>query len=99
MAGGIGVVGVATFAVFAAMAKSTFDNLESERHGPCSTDHADQVSSGKTQQLVANVALAVGVAGAAGGITLFVLGRPAASDARGAAIVIAPAWLGVRGAF
>ena len=100
VAGGVGLVGVATFAVFGAMAKSTYDDLESECHGPCSTNHGDQVSSGKTQQVVANVALAVGIAGAAAGITLFVLGRPAApSDARGAAIVIAPAWLGMRGAF
>jgi hypothetical protein len=100
VAGGVGVAGVAAFAIFGAMAKSTYDSLVGECHGPCTTDHDDQVSSGKTQQTVANVALAVGIVGVAAGVTLFVVSRPTAkSDGRSAAIVAGPAWLGVEGTF
>ncbi len=98
--GGVGVVGLATFAVFGLMAKSTYDDLQSECHGPCTTDHDDQVSAGKTQQTVANVALVVGAVGAAAGVTLFVLGRPPTrTETPTAAVLGGPGWLGVRGAF
>jgi hypothetical protein len=104
VAAGVGVVGLAGFAVFGLMAKSTYDNLQSECHGPCATDHSDQVSSGKTQQTVADLALAVGVVGAVAGVTLFVVSRPPKSaeksaDAPAAAFLAGPGWLGVRGSF
>ena len=103
VAGGAGVAGLAAFAVFGLMAKSTYDNLQSECHGPCTMDHGDQVSSGKTQQTVADVALVVGVVGAVAGVTLFVLSRPPkspeATSATSAAILAGPGWLGVRGSF
>jgi hypothetical protein len=100
VAAGVGVAGFATFAVFGVMAKSTYDSLQSECHGPCATDHGDQVSSGKTQQTVANVALAVGIVGAAAGVTLFVLGRPSSKpEAPTAAVTAGPGWLGVKGVF
>ena len=100
VAGGVGVAGLATFAVFGLMAKSTYTTLQRECPGPCTSDHGSEVSSGKTQQTVANVALAVGIAGAVGGVTLFVLGRPPKRpDAPSAAIQAGPGWLGVRGWF
>ena len=100
VAGGVGVAGLATFAVFGLMAKSTYDSLQSECHGPCSTDHGDQISSGKMKQTVADVALVVGAVGAAAAVTLFVLSRPSTShDAPNAALVAEPTWLGVRGTF
>ena len=100
VAGGVGVVGLATFAVFGALATLTYNNLENECHGPCTTDHSDQVSSGKTQQTVADIALGVGIVGAAAAVTLFVLSRPPPkSDAPSATVSMGPAWLGVRGTF
>jgi hypothetical protein len=103
VAAGVGVAGLATFAVFGLMAKSTYDTLASECHGPCTTDHGDQVSSGKTQQTVANIGLVVGAVGAAAGVTLFVLGRPPKAEkspeAPSAALSAGPGWLGVRGSF
>jgi hypothetical protein len=103
VAGGAGLAGLATFGVFGLMAKSTYDSLVRECHGPCTTDHGDQVSAGKTQQTVANIALVVGAAGAVASVTLFVLGRPPrAHDApspSSAAISVGPGWLGVRGSF
>jgi hypothetical protein len=100
VAAGVGVAGLATFGVFGLMAKSTYDSLESECHGACTTNHSDQVSSGKTQQTVADLALAVGIVGAVTGVTLFVLSRPPkSSDAPSAAILGGPGWIGVRGSF
>ena len=48
------------------MARSTYNDSNSACHGgPCPSDKDGEISSGKTQQTVANVALAVGVVGAA----------------------------------
>src|SRR4029077_1716658 len=46
VADGVGVAGLATFAVFGVMARSTYNSLQSECPGPCTVDHGDQVSSG-----------------------------------------------------
>jgi len=99
VAGGVGVLGLATFAVFGLMARSTYDDLNGAcPAGACPPGKADEISAGKTQQTVANVGLAFGVAGAAVGATLLVLSLPR-GDARapGAALVVSPAYVGVRG--
>jgi hypothetical protein len=100
VAGGVGVVGVATFAVFGAMAHSTYDDLNTAcKGGPCPPSKADEISSGKTKQTIANVGLAVGVAGVATGVTLFVLSMPKSAAAANAALVVGPGWTGVRGSW
>jgi hypothetical protein len=100
VAGGVGVAGIATFAVAGLMAKSTYDDLNGACHGgPCTPDKSGEISSGKTQQTVANVGLVIGIAGLGVGATLYVLSRPKSSSAPSAAVVVGPAWAGVQGRF
>jgi hypothetical protein len=100
VAGGIGVAGIATFAVAGLMAKSTYDDLNGACHGgPCPPDKSGEISSGKTQQTIANVGLVVGIAGVATGATLFVLSLPKGPAPSSAAVVVGPGWAGVQGRF
>lgn len=78
LAGGVAVAGLATFTVFGLMANGTHADLEKAcGSGPCPPGHEDEISSGRTQQTIANIGLVVGAIGAAAAVTLFVL------DARG----------------
>ncbi len=98
VAGGVAVAGLATFAISGAMASSTYSDLQSScKGGACPSSKSGEISSGKTQQLVANVGLAVGLVGAAAGGTLFVLSMPKKTAGPSAALVVGPAWLGVSG--
>jgi hypothetical protein len=98
VAGGVGAAGLATFAIFGAMARSTYGDLQGNcGDAPCPANKADEVSSGKVQQTIANLGLAVGLLGAAGGATLFVLSIKKDAPATGSALIVAPAWIGVRG--
>jgi hypothetical protein len=82
------------------MAHSTYNDLNNACHGgPCPPDKTGEISSGKTQQTIANVALGVGIAGVAAGATLFVLSLPKSTPASNAAIVVMPAGVGVRGSW
>jgi hypothetical protein len=98
VAGGVGGVGLVTFAIFGSLARSTYDDLQTVcRGGACPANKADEISSGKTYQTVANVGLALGILGVASGATLFVLSLPKASPTQNAALVLSPRWIGVRG--
>ncbi len=102
-AGGVGVAGFAVFGIFGAMGKSTYHDLQSACPGnACPPDKASEISSGKTQELVANVGLVVGAVGVAAGATLLVLSlggsSPTAAPAPGASLVVAPNFIGLRGA-
>ena len=100
VAGGVGAAGLLTFAITGAMAKSTYDDLNGACHGgPCPPDKSGEISSGKTQQTVANVTLVLGLLGVAGGATLFVLSMPKGAPASNAALVVTPGGLVVRGGF
>lgn len=104
MAGGVGVAGLATFGIFAVLAKGTYDDLNNTCHGgPCPPDKTGEISSGKTQQTVANVGLVVGAVGVAAGVTLFVLSmpksEPATTAASTTALVVGPGWAGLQGRF
>ena len=75
VAGGVGLAGIATFAVFYPLAGAKFDELE----GACPQNHCDpglesEKNTGKTFQTVANVGLVVGVVGLGAAVTLFVIG-------------------------
>jgi hypothetical protein len=101
VAGGVGVLGFATFAIFGAMAGSTYNDLQSVCHGgPCPSSKADEISSGKTQQAVANVGLAIGIVGLAAGGTMFVLSlghkSSETSAAPAAALLVSPTGVGAR---
>jgi hypothetical protein len=98
VAGGVGIAGLATFAIFGALSHSTYSDLEGAcGSGPCPADKAGEVSSGRGQETVANVGLAIGLLGAAGGATLFVLSLKKDAPPAGAALVVSPTWIGVRG--
>lgn len=74
-AGGLGLVGLGVFAVAGYQTRSTFDQLRAECSRGCSDiDHRNSINSGKTYQTVANVALAIGAAGALASATLFYIG-------------------------
>ncbi|MDB4998368.1 MAG: hypothetical protein JWM74_5800 [Myxococcaceae bacterium] len=77
VAGGVGAVGVLTFVIAGLAANSTYSDLQTAcPNGRCPPGQADNVSSGRTQQTIANVGLVFGVLGLAAGTTLFVLSMP-----------------------
>ena len=77
VAGGVAAVGLLTFVVAGLAANSTYSDLEAAcPNGRCPPGQADAVSTGRTQQTVANVGLVFGVLGLAAGTTLFVLSMP-----------------------
>jgi len=78
--GGVGIAGMVTFAIFGSMASSAFADLEDEcPDGHCAPELADDIDSGETKQIVANVGLVIGIAGLIGGAALFML-EPDAFD-------------------
>lgn len=108
IAGGIGVAGLATFTIAGLMSQSTYSDLEDTCKGPCPPSRADDVSSGKTQQTIANIGLVVGAVGVAAGVTLFVLSTTGGSGAAAktgeaegtrTALVVAPGYAGLSGKF
>lgn len=75
VAGGVGVVGLATFGVFGAMNNSKFSALEDDcEGGRCPSSSQDDIDAGKRYQTIANIGLAVGVVGLGTGAALFILG-------------------------
>jgi hypothetical protein len=98
VAGGVGVVGIATFSLFGVMAHSSYNELQSTcGTAPCPASKADEISSGKTKQTIANVGLAVGIVGLAAGTTFFVISLKKHSASPGAALLVSPTWVGVGG--
>jgi hypothetical protein len=109
VAAGVGVVGFIMFAIEGAASKSTFDTLSTNCGGVIGCPNpvggraaADSlVSSGKTQQAVANAGLAIGVIGVAAGATLIGLSFRKTADTPPATseLVIGPRWAGIKGTF
>lgn len=74
IAGGVGVVGLATFAAFGVMNNSKFGDLDDScPDGRCAPGRQDDIDAGRRYQTIANVGLAVGVVGLGVGTTLFLL--------------------------
>ncbi len=99
VAGGIGVAGFATFAIFGALSSSKYSSLKDECGGPCPESRRDDIESGKTQQTIANVGFAVGVVGLAAGVGLFLLGSKSQPTSKTTEVVLSPSWIGLRGTF
>lgn len=99
VAGGVGAAGLVAFTVFGLLSESKYSDLQSAcPGGRCPPGKQDEVDSGRTQQTMANVGLAIGVVGIATGATLFFLSQPKDNKpAPPAALVVAPGYLGVRG--
>ncbi len=78
--GAISAAGLASFGIFWALARSQYRALENNCNPlPCPASQQGAVQAGRNYQLVSNVSLAVGVAGAATAMTLYVIGRPRTS--------------------
>ncbi len=102
VAGGVGAAGLLTFTIAGAMATSTYNGLKTAcGTAPCPASKADEVSSGRTQQGVADFGLVLGFIGIAAGATLFVLSitGPRAPGHASASLAVGPSYAGVRGSF
>jgi hypothetical protein len=100
VAGGIGVVGMTLFAVFGSLANSKYNDLKSQCGGPCPPSRQSDIDTGKHDQTIANISLAVGAVGIVTGVTLFLTSMPSKSGeapAASAALVVSPSWIGVTG--
>jgi hypothetical protein len=100
VAGGVGLVGLTTFAIFGALEKSSYNDLQDACHGgPCPPEKADDISTGRSRQTIANVGLVAGLVGAAAGAVLFVVSMPSSKSPTSAraAVVVTPGFVGVRG--
>lgn len=101
LAGGVGALGLVTFAVAGAMSRSTYSDLEAAcPGGVCPPDVADRIDTGRTEQTVANVGLIVGLLGAGAGVTLLVLDHQGSAEtASRLRLTAGPAAVTVRGRF
>ncbi len=100
--GAVGIGGLILFAVEGAASQSTFSTLEKAcGSSPCPASFADQISSGKTQQTLANVGLVVGAVGVAAGATMVVLSmrKSKSAPAPSTSLVVGPGYLGANGTF
>jgi len=76
VAGGVGVAGIAGFAILGAVGRSKQSQLEASGCSPnCSPD---EVGSVRTKYILADVSLGVGIAGLGAGIAMFFLSQPKA---------------------
>jgi hypothetical protein len=74
VAGGVGIAGLLTFAIFGSMNNSTFSDLEDQcPNRVCPAKLKDDADAGQTYQTVANVGLFVGVIGLATGGVFYYL--------------------------
>jgi hypothetical protein len=94
---GVGAAGLATFGVFGLLSSSTYNDLKNTCPHGCPADKQNQVDSGIMQQTIANIGLGVGIAGVAAGVTMFLLSSPSEAPRNGAALVVAPGYIGMRG--
>jgi len=97
VAGGVGVAGLLVLTIGGVMAQSTFNDLNNTCHGPCPPSKQGEISSGKSQETIANVGLGIGIAGVAVGAGLFALSLKAeGTKPAGTAVMVSPGWVGVR---
>ena len=100
VAGGVGLVGLASFGVFGYLDHSTFWNLKSKCSGSgCSSDPSHDVDAGRRYQLFANIGLGVGAVGLATSVTLFLVSGKSKSEERPVALRLGPGAIAVDGRF
>lgn len=98
VAGGVGVAGLAAFTVFGLMSNSAYSDLQNScPNNVCPQSKASERDSGKTDQLIANIGLGVGIVGVAAGATLFVLSLGGRSAPAATGLVVGPTFVGLRG--
>jgi hypothetical protein len=105
VAAGVGVVGFGIFAGAGVASSATYSDLTLKcgTKGGCGGQNVSaEVSSGQTQQAIANAGLVVGIVGIAAGAALIVLSTRKPRDAAGqptADLIVGPGWLGAKGTF
>ena len=85
VAGGVGLAGLALFAIAGLGAKSAYDKLEADcGRTPCTDEaHRSDIEGGRMMQTAANIGLATGLVGLGAGATLLVLGNQSSTEKRG----------------
>ena len=105
---GVGVVGMAVFAVAGLSAQSQFDDIEEACGGERCVDqkYNEQIESGERATTVANVGLVLGAVGLVAGGLMIAFGGPkparantGAAKAAGVSLMVSPSTVGVRGRF
>jgi hypothetical protein len=84
VAGGVGLAGLTTFAVFGALNNKTYSELKKDCVGDvCPRSSSDDAERGRTYQTLANVGLGVAVVGLGSGLVLAITApKSAGGDAR-----------------
>jgi hypothetical protein len=104
IAGGIGVAGIATFAVFGVLDNGKYNDLKGRcANNVCSPSDSADAESGRMYQTVANVGLGVGVVGVVSSVLLFAT-APSRAKERAASrttpeVAVGPASVLVKGRF
>ena len=101
---GVGLVGFGMFAGGGAASSSTYSALKTKcggDSGGCKGQNVDgDISSGRTQQAIANAGLILGIVGVAAGTTMIVLSTRKKSDpGPRTGLVVGPAYAGLSGTF
>ncbi len=96
--GGIGVAGVATFAIFGSMAKSKSSDLDACAPR-CPESERDTADAGKRDQTIANIGIAVGGIGLAAAAGFYFFQSPPESEAGAVDVGVAPNGILLRGSF
>jgi hypothetical protein len=80
------------------MAASTYGDLNRAcAGGPCPQSRTGEISSGKMQQTVADIALAVGIAGAGACVPHILVSTQSRSSKPTTALAVLPGWVGWKG--
>lgn len=92
VAGGVGLAGMALFAIAGLGAKSAYDKLDSDcGNAPCMDEaHRSDIEGGRMLQTTANIGLAAGLTGLGVGATLLVLGSRSSVEKRGPSASVSP---------
>lgn len=100
--GGVGVVGLGTFALLTAVNDRAYRDLDAECDGDeCSRALMDAAAHDRALQAYGNASLGLGIAGLATGVLLYVTAPPTAraTARRGPTLVLAPSGVAVVGRF
>lgn len=96
---GIGLAGMATWAIFGVAASRRYTDLALSCGGPCPPDRAGEIDAGRRESTAASIGLGVGVAGLTGGVALFLADRFHVQPAPPVSVGVAPGAISVGGAF
>jgi hypothetical protein len=99
VAAGVGAAGLVTFTVFALKSRSTYASLKDAcPDGACPPDRLDDIDAGRRDQTIANIGLAIGVAGVGAGVALYLV-SPTTGESGHVSARVGPASVSLEGAF